>query len=327
MAVDRRPLTRREALAIGWGVGAGLALGRIPLTPRAAAARSERQEAALLTRPIPSTGARIPVIGIGTARRYNVGSSEAERAPLREVLLAFARMGGSVVDTAPSYGTAESVVGALVADLGIRDRLFIATKVGGGARGVEVGLAEMRQSLTRLRTNSLDLLQVHNLAGVDAILPVLRDWKREGRIRYLGVSTSFERQHGALVALMQREALDFIQVDYAIDNRAAADRILPLAADRGIAVLTNLPFGRGRVFQVFGDRPVPEWAAELGIASWAQFALKYVVSHPAVTCAIPGTATPAYLADNLGAARGPLPDETTRRRMAALVDEAPGRAR
>ncbi|MBI3028903.1 MAG: aldo/keto reductase [Candidatus Rokubacteria bacterium] len=327
MSADRRPLTRREVLRIGAGVGAGLALGWIPLALRAAAASPDPPEAALLTKPIPSTGERIPVIGIGTARRYHVGSSEAERAPLREVLRAFARMGGSVIDTAPSYGTAESVVGDLVAGLGIRDRLFFATKVGSGGRGVEAGLAEMRQSLARLRTDALDLLQVHNLAGVDAMLPVLREWKREGRIRYLGVSTSFDRQHGALVALMEREELDFIQVDYAIDNRTAADRILPLAADRGIAVLTNLPFRRGRVLQAFGDRPVPEWAAELGIASWAQFALKYVVSHPAVTCAIPGTATLRYLEDNLGAARGPLPDEATRRRMAALVDAAPGRAR
>jgi aryl-alcohol dehydrogenase-like predicted oxidoreductase len=324
MAAPVPALTRRRLLGIV--AGAGLALAPVPLPARAGASSVARQTA-LLTKPIPSTGERIPVIGIGTSRRYDVGNSEAERAGLREVLRGFTSHGGSVVDTAPSYGRAESVVGDLVAELGVRDRLFIATKVGSGGRGVEAGLAEMRRSLERLRTSALDLLQVHNLAGADAMLPVLREWKREGRIRYLGVSTSVDRQYDALAALMQREPLDFVQVDYAIDNRSAADRILPLAADRGIAVLTNLPFGRGRVFRAFGDRPVPEWAAELGIASWAQFALKYVVSHPAVTCAIPGTATPAYLADNLGAARAPLPDEPTRRRMAALVEEAAGRAR
>jgi aryl-alcohol dehydrogenase-like predicted oxidoreductase len=160
------------------------------------------------------------------------------------------------------------------------------------------------------------------MAGVEVMLPVLREWKQQGRIRYYGVTTSFPRQHDALAQLVQREPLDVIQLDYAIDNRAAERRLLPLAADRGVAVLTNLPFGRGRVFQALKGQPIPGWAADLGIRSWAQFALKYVISHPAVTCAIPGTARLAYLVDNLGAARGPLPDEATRRRMAALVDAA-----
>jgi len=168
----------------------------------------------------------------------------------------------------------------------------------------------------------LDLLQIHNMAGVEEMLPVLREWKQAARIRYYGVTTSSARQHDALARLVQREPLDFIQVDYAIDNRAVEARLLPLAQDRGVGVLTNLPFGRGRVFQALRRRPIPEWAAALGIASWAQFALKYVVSHPAVTCAIPGTARLAYLNDNLRAARGPLPDEATRRRMAALIDAA-----
>lgn len=275
-----------------------------------------------VTRPIPSSGERLPVVGVGTARRYDVGESADVRAPLREVLRDLPRLGGKVVDTAPSYGAAETVVGDLVAELGNRRELFIATKVGRGRLGAAAGLAEMQQSLRRLRVDRIDLVQVHNLAGVEAMLPVLRDWKREGRIRYYGVSTSSARQYEPLIQLMQREPLDVVQVDYAIDNRAAADRILPLAADRGIAVLTNLPFGRGRVFQAFGSRPVPAWAAEVGIASWAQFALKYVISHPAVTCAIPGTAQRRYLVDNLGAAREPLPDAAMRRRMAALIDAA-----
>ena len=227
-----------------------------------------------------------------------------------------------VVDTAPSYGAAETVTGDLVEQLGNRRALFIATKVGRGRAGVAAGLAEMRGSLERLRTERIDLLQIHNMAGVEHMLPVLREWKQQARIRYHGVTTSSPRQHEALARLVEREPLDFIQIDYAIDNRAAEDRLLPLAADRGVAVLTNLPFGRGRVFQALGGQPIPDWAAALGIESWAQFALKYVISHPAVTCAIPGTARLAYLIDNLGAARGPLPDEATRRRMAALIDAA-----
>ncbi|MGH7415099.1 MAG: aldo/keto reductase [Candidatus Rokuibacteriota bacterium] len=259
---------------------------------------------------------------MGTARRFDVGESAEARAPLLEVLRELPRLGGMVVDTAPSYGAAETVIGDLVAQLRNRRALFIATKVGRGRAGVAAGLAEMRRSLERLRTERVDLLQIHNMAGVEQMLPVLREWKQEGRIRYHGVTTSSARQHEALARLVQREPLDFIQIDYALDNRAAEGRLLPLAADRGVAVLTNLPFGRGRVFQALGSRPIPEWAAALGIRSWAQFALKYVISHPAVTCAIPGTARLAYLIDNLGAARGPLPDEATRRRMAALIDAA-----
>ncbi|MGH7388613.1 MAG: aldo/keto reductase [Candidatus Rokuibacteriota bacterium] len=314
------PISRREAIVIG--SRAALALGGVVLGARQAPIAFGAPAAPLVTKPIPSSGERIAAVGVGTARRYDVGESGDERAPLREVLRDLPRLGGNVVDTAPSYGAAEAVIGDLVADLGNRQQLFIATKVGRGRAGAAAGIAEMRGSMQRLRTERIDLVQVHNLAGVDEMLPVLREWKRQGRIRYYGVTTSSARQHEPLARLMQRETLDFVQVDYAIDNRAAADRILPLAADRGIAVLTNLPFGRGRVLQAFGAQPVPDWAKENGIATWAQFALKYVVSHPAVTCAIPGTAQHRYLVDNLGAAREPLPDEATRKRMAALIDAA-----
>jgi aryl-alcohol dehydrogenase-like predicted oxidoreductase len=272
---------------------------------------------ALVTRPIPSSGEKLPVIGIGTARRFDVTTAE-EKAPLRDVLREFPRMGGRLVDTAPSYGAAEAVVGELVAELGNRDSLFIATKVGAGRNGAEAGLAEMNASLARLKR--IDLLQIHNLAGVDEMLPILRKWKDQGRIRYHGISTSSDGQYDALEAIMKREKLDFIQIDYAMDNRLADERILPLAADRGVAVLTNLPFGRGRVLSAFKDKAIPEWAKELGIASWAQFALKWVVSHPAVTAAIPGTAKMEYLRDNLGAARGPMPDAATRKKMVELLE-------
>ena len=303
-------ITRRDALRIGAGATAALLC-----TPMRA------EEKKLLTRPIPSSGERLPLVGIGTSRRYDVATAE-ESAPLREVLRELPRLGGKLVDTAPSYGAAETVVGDLVAELGNRDQLFIATKVGAGRNGAAAGLAEMKASLERLRMDRVDLLQIHNLAGVDEMLPVLRKWKEDGKTRYIGISTSSDRQYEQLEAIMKREPLDFIQIDYALDNRLAADRILPLAADRKIAVLTNLPFGRGRVLEAFKDKPIPEWARELGIASWPQFALKYIVSHPAVTSAIPGTAKIAYLKDNLGASRGALPDEATRKKMVALLESA-----
>lgn len=313
MSDQPQSVTRRQLFFRAGGLAAGTAFSPLWAFAQGAA------HAEMATRPIPSTGERVPVIGIGTARRFDVGAGESERAPLRAVLADLPRLGGRVVDTAPSYGAAETVIGDLLAELGNRDEIFLATKVGAGRNGVAAGIAEMEASLRRLRTDRLDLLMVHNLAGIDEMLPVLREWKAAGRIRYLGMSTSFERQYEAFAAVMAREPLDFIQVDYAIDNRSAEQRILPLAAERGIAVLTNLPFGRGRVFEAFGARALPPWAAELGIASWAQFALKYVVSHPAVTAAIPGTARPEYLVDNLAAGRGPMPDAAMRERMAGLI--------
>jgi aryl-alcohol dehydrogenase-like predicted oxidoreductase len=305
-------ITRRSALQLSMGAAVALMCDRL---------RADTS-GKLITRRIPSSGEELPIVGIGTSRRFDVGATAEERAPLLEVLRELPKLGGRLVDTAPSYGAAETVVGDLVAELGNRKQLFIATKVGAGRDGAEAGLAEMNASLQRLRMPSVDLLQIHNLAGVDAMLPLIRKWKDEKKTRYIGISTSNDNQYEALEAIMKREPLDFIQVDYALDNRGAGDRILPLAKDRGIAVLINLPFGRGRVLKPFGDKPVPEWAREMGIETWAQFALKYVVSHPAVTSAIPGTAKIAYLRDNLGAARGPLPDEATRKKMVALLETA-----
>ena len=302
-------ITRRSALQLSIAAAAALVVDRL----------GADKAPKLNTRAIPSSGERLPVVGIGTSRRFDVATPE-EREPLREVLRELPKLGGKLVDTAPSYGKAEAVVGDLVREIGNRSQLFLATKVGAGRDGAEAGLAEMNASLERLHVKSVDLLQIHNLAGVDVMLPIVRKWKDEKKTRYIGISTSNDNQYEALEAIMKREPLDFIQVDYALDNRGAADRILPLAKDRGMAVLINLPFGRGRVLRPFGDKPVPDWAGELGIETWAQFALKYVVSHPAVTSAIPGTARLAYLRDNLGAARGPLPDEKTRQKMVALLE-------
>lgn len=314
-----RPITRREAFKTGAAFGAGLALA--PVTLSAPSPFGWGAQADLLTKPIPSTGERIPVVGIGTSRDYDVETA-AERAELRDVLRELPRLGGSVIDTAPSYGAAETLIGDLVAEIGNRNELFIATKVGVGDEGRDAGVAEIERSFERLRMDRLDLLQIHNLRGWQTMLPVMLELKAEGRIRYVGITTWSKEQYHEFAGIMRSEPLDFIQVDYALDNRSAEDLLLPLAAERGIAVLINVPFGGGRLFQEFGERPVPEWAAEWGIESWAQFALKFVVSHPAVTCAIPGTAILEFLTDNLGAARGALPDEATRERMAALVEVA-----
>lgn len=310
-------LTRRELLKLGAGAGAAAVVGlrpawaALPIGPR-------RPRSDLITKPIPSSGEEIPVVGIGTARRYDVGSSAAEREPLKETLRIFSDAGGTVVDTAPSYGDAEIVVGDLVEELGIRDRLFIATKVRQEGQGA--GEAEIDRSFERLRTDRFELLQVHNLRDVNTQLATLRAMKDAGTIRYVGITTSSRRQYEQFEQVMSDEELDFIQVNYSLSNRDAAERILPLAQERGMAVLVNVPFGRGRLFEAVGDRPLPAWAADFDAESWAQFFLKYIVGHPAVTCVIPGTAKPEYALDNIGAARGRLPDEATRRRMEEFYD-------
>ncbi len=317
-------MNRRDALKRVAGVTAGLVIA-----PAAACARNSAETPAaegtvaasqaapgnIITKAIPSSGERLPVVGIGTARRFNEVTPE-----LVEVVRSMPGLGGTLIDTAPSYGNAESVVGELMAQAGNRDQLFIATKVDSGGRGVAEGIAQMEQGFRNLKVSRIDLMQVHNLGGVEVMLPLLREWKQQGRIRYYGITSSSDRQYARVEEVLRTEPMDFLQIDYAIDNRNVEERILPLALDRGVAVMTNLPFGRGRVFEKFGQQPVPDWARELGIQTWAQFALKYIVSHPAVTVAIPGTATMAYLTDNLGAARGTLPDQATRARMAALVD-------
>jgi aryl-alcohol dehydrogenase-like predicted oxidoreductase len=302
--------TRREVLKVGIGSAAALFLS---------SGRLGAQPAALIERPIPSSGERLPVIGIGTARRWESAATPAEMAPLRDVLRQLADRGGKVVDTAPSYGGAEALAGELCAELGIRASLFLATKV--GATGREAGIQEIEASFRRLRASRIDLIAVHNLRDTATQLRTLRELKQAGRIRYVGITTSFPRQYPDFERTMRTETLDFIQVDYALDNREAGKAILPLAADRGMAAMINLPFGRGRLFQAVQGRALPPWAAGFDCASWAQFFLKYIVSHPAVTCCVPGTAKVEYLVDNLAAARGRLPDTETRRRMEEFIDK------
>lgn len=312
---NRHP-TRRDAIKAGFLAGAGLAVGRLPL---AADPRALRQ-LPLITKPIPSTGERIPAVGLGT-NQYGVSTPE-EMAPLKEVLRLMPGLGGKVIDTAPSYRGSEAVLGLIMSELGNRDRFFLSTKVTAPGGGVREGTQQMENSLRALQTDFVDLMEVHNLDGTEAILPVMREWKQEGRIRYIGVTTSSTGAHAPLMNIMRSETLDFIQVNYSIGAREAADAVLPLAQDRGIAVLVNVPFGgrRGSVFGTLADKQLPPWAAEFDCTSWAQFCLKYLISHPAVTCPIPGTTDAGHLADNLGAARGRLPDAATRKRMEELFD-------
>ena len=284
----------------------------------AAAARPARGESSsTLERSIPSSGERVPAIGLGTWRTFDVGASRAEREPLEEVLGRFVALGGRVVDSSPMYGTAESVVGDLGAGLAIADKLFLATKV--WTSGREAGVAQMETSLRRLRARRLDLMQIHNLLDWRTHLATLRAWKEAGRIRYLGVTHYTSSAYDELERVLRGEPLDFVQVNYSLGEREAERRILPVARERGVAVLVNRPFSEGGLFQRVRGRALPDWAAELGCASWAQFFLKWILAHPAVTCAIPGTSRPEHLVDNMAAGRGGLPDQATRERMAALI--------
>jgi len=298
--------TRREFLRLGAAAGSAMLLS----------ARSVGAQLDLLTKAIPSSGERIPVVGVGT-NRYRSGDA-AFVARLGDTLKTFARLGGRVVDTAPSYADSEAVIGAILRQTGLREQLFLATKV--DRDGAEAGRSRIEDSFRTLGVSRVDLFQVHNLRDTARQLATLRDLKAAGRIRYLGVTTSSESQHQELEAIMRRERLDFIQVDYAVGNRGAAARILPLAAQRGMAVLVNLPFGRGAQFRAVGERPLPGWASEIGCRSWAQVFLKYVVSDPAVTCAIPGTTRVEHAEDNMGAARGLLPDAAMRRTIERYFD-------
>jgi aryl-alcohol dehydrogenase-like predicted oxidoreductase len=310
-------LSRRDAVKIGLGAGVALGLGRVP-----AFALPPSQGSPLIQRAIPSSGEMLPVVGIGTARNYENPDAES-MARLKSVLAKFAELGGRVVDTAPAYGSAETVVGQLLSELKTRDKTFLATKVsirGAGTR--ETAIAQMEASMKRLQTDHIDLMQVWNLSSPDIILPLLEEWKAAKKIRYIGVTTSSDGQYPALEELMKKYKLDFIQADLAINNRNSQDRLLPLAADRGIGVLVDLPFGRSSVFTktLSVNRPLPDWAREIDVTSWPQLFLKYIVSNPAVTTVIPGTERVEFVIDNLGAARGRLPDAAMRKHIEAYFD-------
>jgi diketogulonate reductase-like aldo/keto reductase len=269
-----------------------------------------------IVRAIPSSGETLPVIGLGTWQTFDVGTG-AERASRQQVLSRFAELGGRVVDSSPMYGRAEAVVGELAAELGLRERLFLATKV--WTRGREAGVAQMEASRRHLGANVVDLMQVHNLVDWRTHLKTLRDWKQAGRIRYVGVTHYTASAHGELESVIRTEPLDFVQLNYSLAERDAERRLLPLAADRGVAVLVNRPFAEGGLFRRVRGRAVPPWAAEIGCRTWAQLFLKWIVAQPAVTCVIPATSRREHLEDNMHAGLNPLPDAPTRQRIAKLL--------
>ncbi|MFL6655423.1 MAG: aldo/keto reductase [Sulfurifustis sp.] len=275
--------------------------------------------APMLRRPIPKSGETLPVIGLGTYQTFDVGAAESERAPLRDVLREFVQRGGSVVDSSPMYGRAESVAGDVAQAIGVQKRLFLATKV--WTSGREAGIRQMEQSFRRMRTDRMDLMQVHNLLDWRTHLATLRTWKEQGKVRYIGVTHYTESAYDDLARVLETEDLDFVQLNYSIVEREAEQRMLPLAQVRRVAVIVNRPFAQSGLFSRVRGKSLPPWAAEIDCASWAQFFLKFIVSHPAVTCAIPATSQLRHLVDNMQAGVGRLPDAPTRERMARYVAE------
>jgi diketogulonate reductase-like aldo/keto reductase len=272
--------------------------------------------AALMAKDVlPKDKEKLPRIGLGTWQTFDVGNDAGARAPLREVLQL---LDGHVVDSSPMYGSSESVVGDLVAELGIRERLFIATKV--WTRGRDAGIAQMETSFRRLRVQVMDLMQVHNLVDVATHARTLQDMKAKGRVRHIGITHYTASAYPEVERAMQVASWDFLQINYSLAERDSEKKILPMAKDRGMRVLINRPFGEGSLFRRVKGKALPPWAAELGIATWAQYFLKWIVSHPAVTCAIPGTSNPRHMKDNLGAGQVPFPDAAQRKRMAEHFD-------
>jgi aryl-alcohol dehydrogenase-like predicted oxidoreductase len=278
----------------------------------AARPASERAKP-LIKRPIPRSGKALPVVGLGTWQTFDVGPNAPERAELREVLQALVEQGASVVDSSPMYGQAERVVGDLAGDLGIHPKLFLATKV--WTSGREAGIRQMENSFRLLRTQRIDLMQVHNLLDLATHVKTLREWKTSGRIRYLGITHYHEGAHRDLERLVRTREYDFVQFNYSMTEREAEDRLLPACADSGTAVIINRPFAQASLFGKVKGKPLPPWAADFDCTSWAQFFLKYLLAHPAVTCVIPGTRRTRHLRDNLQAGMGRLPDPAMRRRM------------
>lgn len=302
-------ISRRTALKMMAGAGAWWLMGETAV---------EGSAGTLLKKPIPKSGEKIPVIGLGTARTFDVTPEQALASPLLDVMRLFVERGGTVVDSSPMYGYAESVIGALASKLDIGKSLFYATKV--WTRGKRSGIRQMEQSMRRMGADRIDLIQVHNLSDWRTQLNTLKEWKKEGRIRYDGVTHYTSGAFDDIAEIIKRDGLDFIEIPYSIVDREAEARLLSVAMEHGTAVIAHTPYGRGGLFRMVKGKPVPDWAKESDIRSWGQFFLKYLVSHPACTCAIPATTKPKHLVDNMGAAYGRLPDAETRRRMAAYMD-------
>ena len=303
-------LTRSQLLRLG------IALSLCATLPMRAAAQP-REAKRMNTRPIPATREALPVVGCGTWIGFDVAAGSAEYQRLAGVLDALFAAGGTVLDSSPMYGRSEAVTGDLLAASNRRARAFLATKV--WTTGRDAGIAQMEQSFERLRTDRIDLMQVHNLVDWRTHLKTLRGWKDRGRVRYIGITHYTASAHAEVETVLRAEKLDFLQINYSIDQREAAQRLLPLAAERGVAVIGNLPFGGGGLLRQLRDKPLPGWAAEIGCTSWAQVLLKFVLSHPAVTCTIPGTSRPEHMADNAAAGAGSFPDAAFWRRHEASL--------
>lgn len=308
--------TRRTILKLGAGLGAAAALG---IAPARAQARP------LLARKIPRSGEMLPVIGLGTAIVFNIGNDAAQRAERSKVIQTFIEGGARLIDTAPSYGSAESVLGDLLAEMKVREKILIATKV--RVAGRDRSIAEMQQSQKRLHTEKIELIQIHNVGFADrsevaSQLALLREWKSRGVYRYIGVTHSQDQEsaNDRLIEILRTEKLDFMQVNYSMAERSVEQRLLGVAADTGTAILVNLPFARARLFRAVSGRQVPEWAKEFDAPTWGQFFLKYILASEAVNCVLPGTDKPEYMVDNLNAGRGRLPDAAMRKRMTAFID-------
>jgi diketogulonate reductase-like aldo/keto reductase len=302
-------VTRRKAAKVISGTAAAVVF------PVNAEAKSD--SSAMLTRTVPSSGERLPVIGLGTWRAFDVDLSTDSRRQLEEVLSLFVKLGGRVIDSSPMYGRAEEVIGELTSALGIREKLFLATKV--WTRGKQGGIQSIEHSMALLRTNRIDLIQVHNLVDVNTQLATLQEWKQQGRIRYIGITHYESRALSEIEKLMRTEKFDFLQINYSLMEPEVEGRVLSLAQERGIAVIANRPFGAGDLFSKVRSKPLPDWAAEFDCRSWAQFFLKWIVANPEVTCVIPATDKPRHLEDNMQGGIGRLPDAKMRRRMVELV--------
>ena len=316
---DPRLYSRREVLALGAGFGAAAALGIAPALAQTAAARP------LLTRKIPRTGEPLAVVGLGTAIVFDIGNDAARRAERSAVIRNLLDGGARLIDTAPSYGTAEPVVGDLLAEMKVRDSVFVATKTRVASR--DRSAAEMQRSQKQLRTEKIDLMQIHNVgfadrAEVTAQLALLREWKGRGLFRYVGVTHSQDQENAneRLIEIMRTEKLDFMQINYSLAERSVERRLLAVAAETGTAILVNLPFARARLFRAVRGKPVPAWAAEFDATTWGQFFLKYILASEAVNCVLPGTDKPEYMVDNLNAGRGRLPSAEMRKKMVEFID-------
>jgi aryl-alcohol dehydrogenase-like predicted oxidoreductase len=310
-------LTRREYLALTAQAGALLAL------PQELFAQAGR----VITRAIPKTGEQLPIIGLGSSATFSQVAGAADTEAIRSVFTAMLEQGGTVFDTAPGYGASEEVAAKAVNDLGVRDRIFWATKLNVAARGASADPARARAqvdtSLERLGRDKIDLIQVHNVADMATQFPILEEYKQAGRVRYIGTTTTFKPQYEQLVQLMREEPFDFIGIDYAVDNLDAEETIFPLAQERGIGVLVYLPFGRTRLWDRVEGHEVPQWAQEFGASTWAQFFLKFAASHPAVTAVTPATSKSHHMVDNMTAARGRLPTDSERKRMVEFIAALP----